>query len=97
MNAVKINLMALKAMEDTLKICTFTPTINEGRSPRSFNEFLKEQDRKKKSKEQMVQELAAEKTKAENATLQKCPHINEVFVCCNKCGIVESSPCYLEF
>ena len=77
-NAKKNNTQVLKAMEDKLRNCTFSPTINESRSPRSFNEFIKEQDNKQKQKEVSLAELHKEKTKVEEAAVQHSPTINEV-------------------
>ena len=67
-------------MEDKLKECSFSPSINESRSPRRFDDFLKEQTKMQKKKEQSITELQKEKSKAEDASVHDMPKINEVCV-----------------
>jgi len=77
-------------MQEKLKDCTFSPKINGKRNPRDFNEFLKDQEKKQKIKENFIREQSKEKTIAETAALRPKPQINEVILYFNKNRVLNS-------
>ncbi len=68
----------MRVMGGGLKDCTFSPTISQSRSPRSFNQFLHDQSRRQKERECELEELQMERQRAEAASLQQSPTINPV-------------------
>lgn len=75
---VKDKLATKKKLEQEMNECTFTPKIDQRRSQRAFQDFLKEQHFREAKKQKEISLLAAQKEESQNSLCQNFPSISDV-------------------
>lgn len=69
---------SIDAMKNSLKECTFSPSINETRIHKNFDTFLFDQFKREHQKEERIAELITLKEKDEISKLTPIPAISQV-------------------